>query len=224
MGRHAGIPGLSRSVGQAVERGAIPSLLKFFFNGTVPTTSAQTSVQFVNTNEGAISFSFIVTDSSVLREIVGGDTIEVSVNTSNQMVTKLHGTTTTHTALVVQEGTEYSFSLTWPATGAGKATLDVTSDPSARGATDSAAAMLIGRSQLGNSFMGPIWDVKVYSDEAMTNVLNHWIMNEGSGLLFHDIVGSDDVAFSTDAGDWAPKASVTNGGLPVTNDGDPITN
>lgn len=222
MGHHYGIPGLSKSVGGAVERGAIPSLLKFYFNGTLGTTSAQASTIINTALEGAVSASFMTTDSSAARGLIGNDADDTTLAITTAIITQTLQGSATVTTLAPVDGVESEFSYDWPVAGDGKVTLDGSSEPATQGVTDATTGLFIGRDST-TPFMGAIWDVKIYSDAAQTDVIHHWPMNEGNGTIFYDIVGGDDITFSSDLGVWAPLNVVTNAGLPVFNNGQPVT-
>lgn len=178
---------------------------RFVFNGTDGTPSAQSTYQTDAATPGAITAEFQTPLVDTNRDIFGTNQTWVRVRVTNEdLRVQLHGDAGNFVPLTVALNVPHLVILDWPGGGAdGKINLDGFSIAKPAGVTTSVNALRLGRANaLNAAWVGPVWNVKVYSDESLTTLIHHWPMNEGSGNVFFDIVGGDDITFDAAIGAW----------------------
>lgn len=186
---------------------------RFSFNGSSGTPDAVSTQTLFAGFEGAIACNFVLLNDSINRDIMGDNTwIRVRATPNTDLRVQLFGDAGNFNALSVTLGVIHGVSMDWPVGPAdGKITLDGNSGPKPQGVAAAISNFSIGRAQGANAaFFGPIWDVRIYSDEAQSVLTHHWPMNEGSGNTFIDIVGGDDIVFDPGIGSWIVLGSVVN--------------
>lgn len=179
----------------------------FLFNGNDTALGAATALVLNSANEGAITFTFNVLNTTGVKDVLGSDATGVRRRNATVAVrASLFTTNTITNDLTPSANTDHDIELLWPVgQAAGSISLDgvVSVSPVPNGGGSATTPFYLGRGGSDtNIFNALLWDVRIYSDEAMTTLTNHWPMNEGSGLVFNDIVGGDNITFDASLGAW----------------------